>query len=101
MGGRTKTTFRETWNHGKTVSVRVPEKLKLQVLELARQLDNGEKLIVYSRINKRQLLKILDGFIKSKRNQYGKNNAQTKEFSRNTRGWDMFNQLYDYLKSRK
>lgn len=100
MGGRTKTTFRETWNHGKTVSVRVPEKLKLQVLELARQLDNGEKLIAYSRINKRQLLKILDDFIKSKRNQYGQNGSQKSRFSQKTRGWDMFNQLYDYLKSR-
>ena len=101
MGGRTKTTFKDTWNHGKTVSIRVPEKLKLQVLELAKQLDKGEKLVDYSRINKLQLLKILDDFIESKRNQYGKNNAQKKEFSRNTRGWDMFNQLYDYLKSCK
>ena len=75
--------------------------IKLQVLELARQLDKGEKLIVYSRINKRQLINILDDFINSKRNKYGQNGSQKGKFSRNTRGWDMFNQLYDYLKSCK
>lgn len=98
MGGITKTTFKETWIHGKTVSVRVPEKLKTQVIELAKQLDKGEKLVVYSRINKRQLIKILDNFIELKRNQYGNNNAQKGKFSRTTRSWDVFNQLYNYLK---
>ena len=99
MGGKTKTTFRETWKHGKTVSIRVPEKLKTQVIELARKLDDGEKLIVYSKINKHQLLKILDNFIELKRSQHGQNSAQLKkEFSRKTRSWDVFNQLYNYLK---
>ena len=99
MGSRTKTTFRETWKHGKTVSVRVPEKLKTQVLKLARQLDNSKKLTFDSEINKRQLLNILEDFIELKRSQYGENGTQVKKkFSRNTRGWDVFNQLYDSLK---
>ncbi len=98
MGGRTKTTFKETWNHGQTISIRVPRNLKTQVLKLARQLDKGEKLIVYSKINKCQLLNILDDFIELKRSQYGQNGSQKGRFSPTTRGWDVFNQLYDYLK---
>lgn len=99
MGGITKTTFKETWRHGKTVSVRVPEKLKTQVIELARQLDKGERLVVYSKIDKHQIIKILDSFIELKHSQYGNNNAQKGNFSRRTRSWDVFNQLYNYLKN--
>ena len=98
MGQRTKTTYKETWIHGKTTVIRVPITLKAQVIELARKLDKGEKLIVNSEIDKCQFIKILDEFIELKRSQYGQNNAQKGEFSTKSRTWDIFNKLYDYLK---
>lgn len=34
-----------TWKHGKTKTIRVPEALASEILEIARRLDEGEKLI--------------------------------------------------------
>lgn len=34
-----------TWRHGKTKTIRVPEALAVQILEIARELDEGKMLV--------------------------------------------------------
>lgn len=38
-GGRTSTTWKPTWRHGKTRTIRVPVAIADDVIELARALD--------------------------------------------------------------
>ncbi len=41
-GGKREGAGRKSkWRHGKTTTIRVPESLAIQVLQLARQLDSG------------------------------------------------------------
>lgn len=39
-----------TWNHGKTKTIRVPIALAEQLLEMAREMDNGEKLTLNQKV---------------------------------------------------
>ncbi len=41
-GGRRSTTWKPTWKHGKTRTIRVPIVLAESILNLARILDEGE-----------------------------------------------------------
>ncbi len=40
--GITNTSWKSTWNHGKTCTIRIPEIFKDEVLEYARALDSDE-----------------------------------------------------------
>jgi len=43
-GGRRSTTWKPTWNHGKTRTIRVPIVLAESILNLARILDEGKEV---------------------------------------------------------
>ncbi len=43
-GGRRSTTWKPTWKHGKTRTIRVPIVLAESILNLARILDEGKKV---------------------------------------------------------
>lgn len=51
-GYREKAGGISTWKHGKTKTIRVPILLVDQVLEIARALDNGQKLVPLSQQSK-------------------------------------------------
>ncbi len=47
-GGRRSTTWKPTWKHGKTRTIRVPIVLADSILDLARILDEGKEVSVDS-----------------------------------------------------
>jgi len=47
-GGRRSTTWKPTWKHGKTRTIRVPIVLADSILDLARILDEGKEVPVDS-----------------------------------------------------
>ena len=50
-GGRRSTTWKPSWKSGKTTVIRVPEALAEELIEIARRLDEGEKLPVTGNSN--------------------------------------------------
>lgn len=51
--------------------------------------------------NDASIVAAMEEFIKSKKAGYGKNPAQRgKEFSTNSRSWDMFNEFFEIIKAK-
>jgi hypothetical protein len=92
-GGRRSTTWGNSWKHGKTTVIRVPEALADEIIEYARQLDEGDCVL------QGNIGELLDEFIELKRQQ--KIDSKRGELSRDTRSWDMFNQFEEWLKSQQ
>lgn len=101
-GGRRSTTFNPTWKHGKTRTIRVPVALADQLLDIARELDEGRELAVIHAKEKgieEAILTTLERFIASERSRGRKPNQYTKEFSTDGRDWNKLRQFRGWVKN--
>jgi hypothetical protein len=95
-GGRTSTSWKEKWNHGKTTHVRLPTALIDQILEYARALDAGlVPHIPEQEIQKATLLAI-DRFVQERLNQFHPN-QYTRSGNTNTRRWDELRKFRQHI----
>jgi hypothetical protein len=82
-GGRRSTTWANTWMHGKTAVIRVPEILADDITEYARQLDAN--CLVTG--NADDILKAIDSYIKIRQESY-RPNQHSKKPDITSRAWD-------------
>lgn len=67
------------WNNKKTVAIRVPECFSEQILEYARQLDNGNASQISDSVQNQKLLQMLKDALQYPTNSFGKGKAVLKE----------------------
>ncbi|MDZ8052968.1 MAG: hypothetical protein RMX68_005840 [Aulosira sp. ZfuVER01] len=92
-GGRRTTTWGNSWKHGKTTVIRVPEVLELPITEYARQLDAGNCLVTD---NAAIVLDAIDRYITWRKENY-RATPQSKEPDINSRTWDELRKLQKLL----
>lgn len=96
-GGRKKTTWSNSWNHGETKVIRIPAALEKAILAYARALDSGKVPPGASQLQGEILLAI-DQFVADRLanfhpNQYG------RTASTHTRRWDELRRFRDLVAS--
>ena len=96
-GGRRKTSWSESWNHGKTKVIRVPESLCDQIMEYARSLDCGAAAphVSQEQLQKTFLLAI-DTFVEQRLEKSHPNQYSCIP-STNTRRWDELRKLRNLI----
>jgi hypothetical protein len=85
-GGRTSTTWGNGWKHGKTTVIRVPEILADDIIDYARQLDEGENNCLVTG-NVAEILSSIDRYIKIRKKSY-RPNQYSKKPDLTSRAWD-------------
>jgi len=87
-GGRTATTWEQSWRHGKTKVLRVPEELADQVLVYARDLDRGESLLQGNN-EADVILNAIAKYIElRKTSRHNNQHTQGRELDTKVRAWD-------------
>lgn len=59
------------WNNKKTVAVRVPEVFASELLDYARRLDRGEKVLSSDSVQNQKVLEMLEMALQYKANSFG------------------------------
>jgi hypothetical protein len=85
-GGRKKSTWGNSWQHGATKVIRIPAALENEILEYARALDSGQVAIDTEQLQKAILLSI-DSFVETRALNFHPNQYSRKA-STHTRRWD-------------
>jgi hypothetical protein len=67
------------WNNKKTVAIRVPECFSEQILDYARQLDNGEISQAIDNVRNQKMLQMLKDALQYPTNSFGKGKTVLKE----------------------
>jgi hypothetical protein len=67
------------WNNKKTVAIRVPECFSEQILDYARQLDNGEISQPIDNVRNQKMLQMLKDALQYPTNSFGKGKTVLKE----------------------
>lgn len=67
------------WNNKKTVAIRVPECFSEQILDYARQLDNGEISQPIDNVRNQKMLQMLKDALQYPTNSFGKGKAVLKK----------------------
>lgn len=67
------------WNNKKTVAIRVPECFAAELLNYARQMDEGKNLSLLDNVQNQKLLIILKKALEYPTNSFGKGKAVIKE----------------------
>ena len=91
-GGRRKTTWNESWNHGKTKHIRVPLALCDQIVQYARNLDSGIEYHPSQEQLQKTFLLAIDTFVQQRLEKFHPN-QYTCIPSTNTRRWDELRKL--------
>ncbi len=67
------------WNNKKTIAIRVPECFSEQILEYARQLDNGNTSQVVDSVQNQKVLQMVKDALQYPTNSFGKGKAVLKK----------------------
>jgi hypothetical protein len=86
-GGYRGTTWGSSWKHGKTIVIRVPEILVDDIMNYARQLDDGENNCLVTGNAADEILKAIDSYIKIRQESYRPNQHSQKP-NITSRAWD-------------
>ena len=91
-GGRRKTSWNESWNHGKTKVIRVPEALCDQIVQYATDLDCGKVPTLSQEELQKTFLLAIDTFVQQRLEKFHPNQYACTG-STNTRRWDELRNL--------
>ncbi|MFB2770359.1 hypothetical protein ACE1AT_13870 [Pelatocladus sp. BLCC-F211] len=86
-GGRRKTTWGNSWNHGETKVIRVPAALESQIMEYARAIDSGLVPSCDQEQLQKAILLVIDKFVQERSQQFHPN-QYSRTASTHTRRWD-------------
>jgi uncharacterized membrane protein YgcG len=86
-GGRRKTTWGNSWNHGETKVIRVPAALSGQIMEYARAIDSGLVPHLDQEQLQKAILLVIDQFVQERSQQFHPN-QYSRTASTHTRRWD-------------
>lgn len=67
------------WNNKKTVAIRVPEVFAEEVVEYARRLDRGEKVVTSDSVQNQKILEMLKDALNVPTKSFGKGKAILRE----------------------
>jgi len=95
-GGRRKTTWNESWNHGKTKVIRVPESLASHIMQYARSLDSGNNSHVDLEQLQKTFLLTIDTFVQQRLEKFHPNQYSCIP-SDQTRRWDELRKLRNLI----